>query len=305
MARAPLTSAEDMELRENAFAFLRLLQSRTGGPIRHADVADFRYQGERMPLMDRQRGIRKPAALEAALSFRTVHAKSPAQRPYDDRPGAEGFLRYKWRGDDPSHAENRALRAAQVRDLPLIWFQGIEQGIYLPVFPVWLVAEEPARQQFVVALDHMQHEQWHGGAPEEVKRRYSEVVTRTRLHQPVFRERVITAYEGRCSVCRFRHRSLLDAAHIRADAEGGEPIVTNGLCLCRIHHGAYDENIIGIDPHYTIIVRPDVLAEVDGPTLEHSIKAMHGAKLTLPTRRASRPDSELLAERFATFAASI
>ncbi|MGF1661890.1 MAG: HNH endonuclease, partial [Kineosporiaceae bacterium] len=37
---------------------------------------------------------------------------------------------------------------------------------------------------------------------------------RRRLHQPVFRARVIQAYTTRCAVCALAHASLLDAAHI-------------------------------------------------------------------------------------------
>ena len=58
---------------------------------------------QRIPLMDHQRGIRKPKQLSAALSIRTVHASNPQARPYDDDVGQDGFLRYKWRGTDPNH----------------------------------------------------------------------------------------------------------------------------------------------------------------------------------------------------------
>ena len=86
------------------------MQLRTGGPVRFEDVAPFEFEGHRVSLLDRQRGIRKPAILEAALSFRTVHAPRPDRRPYDDAAGPDGYLRYKYRGDDPEHAENRAMR---------------------------------------------------------------------------------------------------------------------------------------------------------------------------------------------------
>jgi hypothetical protein len=44
---------------------------------------------------------------------------------------------------------------------------------------------------------------------------------------------------------------LLDAAHsvMDADEQLGEPIVSNGLPLTKIHHGAFDANLTGIDPH--------------------------------------------------------
>ena len=58
---------------------------------------------------------------------------------------------------------------------------------------------------------------------------------------------------------------LLDAAHILPDRHPkGEPIVTNGLGLCTIHHSAYDANIIGIDPDTPIrdnLGRPTKIAE--------------------------------------------
>jgi putative restriction endonuclease len=51
------------------------------------------------------------------------------------------------------------------------------------------------------------------------------------------------------------------------------------MSLCKIHHGAYDADIIGISPDYTIRVRESVLATFDGPTLQHSIKEMDGEAL--------------------------
>ncbi|MGI8867651.1 MAG: HNH endonuclease [Mycobacteriales bacterium] len=54
----------------------------------------------------------------------------------------------------------------------------------------------------------------------------------------------MVAYETRCAVCRIGHRELLDAAHILPDTHPrGEPVVPNGLALCKIHHAAYDRNI--------------------------------------------------------------
>ena len=61
--------------------------------------------------------------LAAALSFRTVYRPEGRDRPYDDATGADGLLRYKMRGTDPNHFENRALREAWRERLPLIWWQ--------------------------------------------------------------------------------------------------------------------------------------------------------------------------------------
>ena len=293
----------DTYLRAAAFAFLDQLRLHAGDGVRFDDLARFVFDGVRIPLMDRQRGIRKPRQLDAALSLRTVHAPRPDQRPYDDEPGPDGYLRYKWRGDDPNHSENVALRRAQLQQRPLIWFQGIAEGLYLPVYPVWLIAEEPAQQQFVVALDGEQADEWllADVVDLSVRRRYAERTVQARLHQPLFRARVLHAYERRCAICRLRHVELLDAAHIIADTDGGEPVVPNGIAMCKIHHAAYDYLFIGIRPDYRVEVRPDVLAETDGPTLRHALQELDGATLELPRERSARPDHDLLGIRYQRF----
>jgi hypothetical protein len=45
---------------------------------------------------------------------------------------------------------------------------------------------------------------------------------------------------------------LLDAAHIVMDAHEplGQPIVSNGLPLTKLHHAAFDAHLIGIDLNF-------------------------------------------------------
>lgn len=59
--------------------------------------------------------------------------------------------------------------------------------------------------------------------------------------------------------------------------------------------------MVGIDPDYTVHIRPDILAETDGPMLEHGIKDMDKGKLWVPPSREDRPDSERLEVRFKEF----
>jgi putative restriction endonuclease len=171
-------------------------------------------------------------------------------------------------------------------------------------FPVYLIGEEPSQHQFVVALEEGQ-EVISANEPPEVKeivKRYNERIVKTRYHQPLFRARVIHAYGERCAVCRLPFTELLEAAHIRPDSEGGSAKISNGMSLCKIHHGAYDSNIIGISPDYQIHVKESVLETFDGPTLQHAIKEMDGEKLRqVPTESVNKPDRDLLAERFDKF----
>jgi putative restriction endonuclease len=293
---------EDHELRDAAMEWLDEQTRARTELLRYELLSTFAFRGQRIPLMDLQRGIRKPAGMEAALSIRTVHTRPGQPPPYEDRQGPDGLLRYKYRGGDPMHPENVALRAAQQRGLPVIWFVAAAEGEYVAIYPVWIVADEPAQLQFVVAFDAAQRLVPVGDPGSDEQREYVERVTRQRLHQPVFRARVLHVYGQRCAMCRLQYASLLDAAHILRDGHPrGTPIVPNGLSLCKIHHAAYDQNFVGVHPDLHIEVRRDVLEERDGPMLLHGIQQLAGVRLTVPRSAAARPDPDRLEERYEEF----
>ena len=126
-----------------------------------------------------------------------------------------------------------------------------------------------------------------------------------RLHQSQFRRVVLRAYRDRCAICRLGHLDLLDAAHILEERHPlGEPVVSNGLGLCKIHHSAFDSRILGIDPEARVHIRSDILEEVDGPMLKHGLQEVHGTKLKLPNSTDDRPNRDFLAERFEAFRAA-
>jgi putative restriction endonuclease len=113
---------------------------------------------------------------------------------------------------------------------------------------------------------------------------------------------VLAAYRAHCAICRLRHAELLEAAHILPDGHPqGLPVVPNGLALCKLHHAAFDLNIVGIQPDYRIIVRPDVLEEIDGPMLKHGLQGFHETRLWTPGTPRLRPNPEFLEERFVLF----
>jgi putative restriction endonuclease len=293
----------DARLRREAMAWLTVRTNDGLDPISTNDLLDFQIDGRPFRLMDAQRGIRKPAELDAALSIRTVFRPEGAARPYEDSTGPEGLIRYKWRGTEADHPENRALRVAMVSELPLIWFFGVGPGIYHPVFPVFLLGEELESQQFVVDPD-VGHGLVRPDSPvEEAVRRYILRETRYRVHQPVFRATIMRAYGTRCAVCALAHTELLDAAHIIPDSqERGLASIRNGLALCKIHHAAYDSNILGIRPDLVVQIKSDLLDEVDGPMLQHGLKERHNQRLmVLPKVRGERPGGEFLEWRYDAF----
>lgn len=257
---------------------------------------------ERVPLLGPQ-GIFKPRVLDLPISI-----TSAPKGPYEDRHGDDGLLRYKYRGTDPDHRDNRGLRAAMQKRLPLIYFFGIVPGRYLAAWPVYIVGDNPGGLEFSVAVDDANHAEFVAGAGEvreneaAIRRQYVTSIVRRRVHQRAFRERVLDAYRRECAFCHFRHDELLDAAHIAGDATPeGEPHVSNGLALCRLHHGAFDRHFVGLRPDLTLSVRADLLTEVDGPTLVHGIQALDGQRIRLPRRADQRPNLELVTARYAEF----
>jgi putative restriction endonuclease len=303
-----LVDPVDESLRAAAFEYVRRLQSLGGDRVLFRDLDTFEFDGRRVPLIQRPRGIRVVPGMETALTILTTFRADPTQRPYEDAEGPDGYLRYKWMGSNPEAHDNRALRAAMIYERPLIWFFGVSSGEYTAVLPVYVVGEESDQQQFVVAIDEGMREQWIDSFAHPVdlalRRDYAMAQVRRRVHQRVFRGRVLSAYGSQCALCRLRHRPLLDAAHIKEDRHGGEPIVPNGVAMCAIHHRAFDNTLLGIRPDYTVEIRSDVLAEEDGPTLKHALQGLHLSRITLPKNRPSWPRPDLLEERFELFRAA-
>lgn len=293
----------EQQVRQAAMAWL---DNRPTEAVDFAFASNFEFHGERLPLMDVRRGIRKPASLTAALAIRTTYTPPGRKPPYEDAIGTDGLQRYKWQGDDPNHSDNVALRRAKDLQLPLIWFIGVDRGLYEPLYPVWVLWEEPEHRQFALAVEPSQRLITPTTPLDADDREYLEVRTKARLHQRIFRTRVLLAYLERCAVCNLGHTQLLDAAHIIPDGRpNGQPVVPNGLAMCKIHHSAFDANILGLRPDLTVHIRDDILEEVDGPMLEHGLKARHNEKLLrVPSAKLARPDIHRLEERYAEFLAA-
>ena len=293
-------------VRREAMTWLTVRTNDGLDAISTPDLDDFVDDGEPFLLKDRQQGIRKPLGWSAALSVQTVWRADGAERPYADEVGSDGLLRYKWRGDDPNHYVNVGLREAMRQQAPMIWFFGVGVARWQPVFPIYFVDEDQAQQQFIGAFDFARELLSSGSVIEENLRRYVVAETKRRLHQPVFRATVMRAYGIRCAVCSLAHSALLDAAHIIADGQdGGDPVVRNGLALCKIHHAAFDAGILGIRPDYQVEIRHDLLAEIDGPMLKHGLQELHRSQLrVLPAVRRERPDPERLDQAYQRFLAA-
>lgn len=283
-------------LREAIIAAVMERASANGGFVTRADLTYVRLpSGDGIRAIDTSRGIWNPRQMEATLSV----VSSPTG-PYADREVEGGLFHYSYRAGSDA-GDNTKLRRAFELGVPIILLHKVRDGIFVPLSPVYVVADLRERREFLLALDE--------GARSLVddladipQRSYAERLVRQRLHQADFRGRVISAYRTQCAVCRIRHGQLLDAAHITPDRdEEGLPYVSNGLSLCKIHHAAFDSDLLGISPDYEIRIAHKLLDEIDGPMLRHGLQEMHGTMLTVPARRADRPDRDRLEARYARF----
>jgi len=252
-------------------------------------------------------GIFRPRQLDLPLTITTA-----PKGPYDDRLDAGKFLHYRYRGNDPQHPDNVGLRQLMEQSRPLIYFFGLVPSRYLAVWPVYIVGDRPQDLTFEVAVEDIEavklaaDDQPAVAEDAEPRRVYVTSLARTRLHQRSFRERVIEAYRSTCALCRLRHRELLDAAHIVPDSEGaGVPTVPNGLSLCKLHHAAFDNFMLGISPDFEIIVREDVLQEADGPMLLHGLQELHRRRIILPKAESDWPSRDALAWRYDRYLSQI
>lgn len=112
-----------------------------------------------------------------------------------------------------------------------------------------------------------------------------------------FARRVLSAYNGRCCVCKVQ-LDLVEAAHIvPAGATLSSDDTRNGLCLCALHHTAYDGGLLGVHPDYSISISAERVASLRSADRYRGIKTFREGlrrKIRLPEDYASRPDANLL-----------
>jgi len=206
-------------------------------------------------------------------------------------------------GTDTTAADNRWLRDAMERQIPVIYFLGTSPGRYQPIIPTFIVGWHPERLRVQLAFGAIVGASAQALPPDAPERRYALREVKARLHQTSFRDAVLAAYRGRCAISHIPEPRLLDAAHIVVDADEqfGQPIIPNGLPLTKLHHAAFDAHLIGIDPDYRIHLSDRLLEIHDGPFLELGLKGIAGQVIQLPRRSLDRPDRDRLAIRFEEF----
>ena len=295
----------DRRIRGEALAAIERLCHRHGARLDWMEIRrGFRFGGETVLFANQAKGIFKPRQMTGALSIKTVVPRSGHPEWYEDQHGevrfdpVTGFLRYDLERGGPEKPMNRALWLAMQRRAPLIYFVGMEPGVYEPLFPVWVEAirgEVALLSAAARPLPEVREPR-----ADERERSYSKRTILTRNHQAWFSARTKAAYGYRCALSGLPVPELLVGAHIKPDAEGGSASVRNGICMSSLHHGAFDSHLIGVAPDYRIHIARPLRDRADGPVLT-ALQGLDRGRLHLPRSRADWPDPTLLEERFARF----
>lgn len=121
-------------------------------------------------------------------------------------------------------------------------------------------------------------------------------VASARVRDVQFRIAVIRAYQHRCAVCGYDMRLGncdlgIEAAHIKWHQAGGPDTITNGLCLCVLHHRVFDRGALGIDDDCRIVISEEVHG---GTAVEEWLLRFEGQFLRKPQRRDQSPSKDFV-----------
>lgn len=112
------------------------------------------------------------------------------------------------------------------------------------------------------------------------------ILVRPRLGQGAFRVLVTDAYDRRCAVSGERTLPILDAAHIRAYADGGEHEGSNGILLRTDIHKLFDLGYVTVDDRRRFVVSGRLKADFDNGKHYYDL---HGTELRSPILPSASP----------------
>lgn len=119
-----------------------------------------------------------------------------------------------------------------------------------------------------------------------------EKVTRAiavRQGQPIFRKKLLKAYESCCAISGTQVSEILEAAHIIPYNGNKTNSINNGLLLRADIHTLFDLGLIGVDENYEILTSPKL------ENTEYEI--FKGKKIKLPYKQNDYPNKKALKTR--------
>lgn len=124
-----------------------------------------------------------------------------------------------------------------------------------------------------------------------------EALIKTRVNQNLFRQAVLSSYNGTCCITGISEPSFLIAGHITPWAKNEKQRMNprNGLLINALHDKAFERGLLSIKPDYTIVISKTLL-ENEEEWHQSYFSKYHEQKMRLPTRFL--PEKAFLAQHF-------
>jgi len=117
------------------------------------------------------------------------------------------------------------------------------------------------------------------------------VLMRPRLGQGTFRVLITDNFDRRCAATGEKALPVLEAAHIRSVAAGGQHRVDNGLLLRSDLHRLFDRGYLTVDPSYRIHVSGRLRSDFGNGEIYYPLE---NQAIRLPVKAELRPNREFL-----------
>lgn len=131
-----------------------------------------------------------------------------------------------------------------------------------------------------------------GEVADQVQMFSDPALARHRLGQGAFRVLITDTYERRCAATGEKTLPVLEAAHIRPVAEGGQHRIDNGLLLRSDLHRLYDRGCITITPDHVLRVSQRLREEFGNGKIYYPYDGQH---VWTPLPPSLQPDRDALA----------
>lgn len=114
----------------------------------------------------------------------------------------------------------------------------------------------------------------------------AERTVKTRLVQGFFRSMVLAAYQGQCCISGNPIPELLIASHILPWSSHPQHRLNprNGLCLSRLHDGAFDQGLIAFDDDYRLVLSKRLKDHLTHQAIRDNFACHEGNPLKLPEK---------------------
>lgn len=176
------------------------------------------------------------------------------------------------------------------KDQKIISFKPEYLGLYLENLEKIHQLSEDDLLKLILNSDELDNEEKDGTVEIDGQRL---TITHTRyVRDPKFRKTVYEAYKYRCAMCGIQLQ-LVEAAHIVPHShEKGTDDIGNGICLCALHHTAYDQSLIYFDHDLSIKINQekiDYLVKIGRDSGLNTLQRMQFDKIQIPENYTHRP----------------